>query len=353
MALHNPASSHPRTVRILAALLLVLALLVQARPSAASPRPDTALDIIALVNALRAQYGLEPYQIDGDVMAFAQAHSEYQASIHLATHQHSDGTVSQAHGMRENIATGTLGFMTPEFAVYTVWSDAIHMDPMVGYSSGYVGAGVASDGTEVYYTLNVRPGSGKIGSGGSGSSKRGTGTPVAVIPLVPLVTVTPRMDGWNVHTVGYGQTLWAIANAYSVPADMIRAWNSMEAGSNEIYAGQKLIIRAPTGTVATLQFQATAAAAVTATNTVVNPTATATLNPDADLTQSAPRSARTQIAAVYLLTELPTATPARPTETPTPTGFALASSGPLAAGLLILFGGTLLVVLAFGLVKKK
>jgi hypothetical protein len=43
--------------------------------------------------------------------------------------------------------------------------------------------------------------------------------------------------------VGYGQTLWAIALAYGIRIDQIRAWNNIATDSNDIYAGQKLLVR--------------------------------------------------------------------------------------------------------------
>jgi murein DD-endopeptidase MepM/ murein hydrolase activator NlpD len=66
--------------------------------------------------------------------------------------------------------------------------------------------------------------------------------PSTPIPLVPLATVTPRPDGSIFHVVGYGQTLWAIALAYGIKIDQIRAWNNLAAGSTSIYAGERLLV---------------------------------------------------------------------------------------------------------------
>jgi hypothetical protein len=54
--------------------------------------------------------------------------------------------------------------------------------------------------------------------------------------------MTPMPDGTIVHVVGYGQTLWAIAMAYGITVDQIRAWNNIPPDSNEIYAGQRLLV---------------------------------------------------------------------------------------------------------------
>lgn len=62
-------------------------------------------------------------------------------------------------------------------------------------------------------------------------------------PLVTLITATPHENGAIIHVVGYGQTLWAIAQAYHIPVDQIRVWNSIAADSNDIYVGQQLLVR--------------------------------------------------------------------------------------------------------------
>ncbi len=229
-------------LRSLIGLLLVLAWTTPARPAAALLGSDP-MAIINAVNVLRATQGLPPYVVDQGLMNYALEHSRYQASLHTATHQHSDGSNVWQHGMDENIAEGMLGYLTPEYAVYTIWSDAIHMKTMVGYATGSVGAGVADDGADEYYTLEVRPGN-KVAPR-PGTAVDPNATPTKIIPIVPLLTVTPRGDRWIIHTVGYGQSLWAVAIAYGVKMDQLRDWNSMAAGSTDIYAGQKLYIIAP------------------------------------------------------------------------------------------------------------
>ena len=48
--------------------------------------------LIAEVNALRISNGLQPYTTNSTLMAVAQAHSDYQASISTVTHYSSDGS---------------------------------------------------------------------------------------------------------------------------------------------------------------------------------------------------------------------------------------------------------------------
>ncbi len=287
---------------------------------------STAEEIIAMVNAVRAARGLAPYQIDADLMAYAQAHSQYQASIHYATHQHKDGATAFDQGIQENVATGNLGWITPYFAVYQIWSDDVHMNTMVGYSTGTVGAGVANDGEDEYYTLNVRPG------GSAAPKKPGKGasnaTATRPIPMQTLVTMTQRPNGCTIHVVGYGQTLWAIALAYGVKINDIRAMNNLSANSTDIYAGQKLVIRC-------VPVTPTPAASQT-----IQPE-NATFTPDIpSATMTPPRPQIRVMPPTFTATQVAEPEPA---------------SGPpaaLVAGLLILTGGSLLVIVAFGLIRK-
>lgn len=238
--------------------LCILLFFATPAPAQAALRGDAAADMAGVINALRAARGLAAYTIDPRLMALAQAHSEYQAAIHQSTHLHSDGSAPPQLGVVENVAGGTLGAVTPEIVVYEIWVDAGHMKTMVGYSAGAMGVGVADDGETVYYTLEVVP----VGSSGAAATNTPAGSAGAAtaaaattaaattppelltpIPLVTLVTTTPQPDGAIYHLVGYGQTLWSIAMAYGVREEQIRAWNNMAVDANDIYAGQKLLVR--------------------------------------------------------------------------------------------------------------
>src|SRR5512133_1239662 len=195
---------HPRRImlRFLTVLLIVLAWTIPARPAPAAPLLNSnPMAIISAVNALRATQGLPPYTVDQNLMSYALEHSRYQASLHTATHQHSDGSTVWQNGMDENIAEGMLGNLTPEYAVFTIWSDAIHMKTMIGYATGSVGAGVADDGAKEFYTLDVRPGTRLSPTRQAGGAQNPNATPTRIIPIVPLLTVTPRSDRWIIHTV--------------------------------------------------------------------------------------------------------------------------------------------------------
>jgi LysM repeat protein len=223
-------------------LILILFLSTFSRVTAASAQQDQAAALIAAVNALRQSRGLAPYQVDSTLMGIAQQHSDYQASIETSTHQHQDGSFATSQGLEENIAMGSLGFMTAEIAVNQIWTDDIHMRPMVGYPSGTVGAGAATGSGTVYYTLIVRPAGVEITP--LVQTTPGSVPSVATIdPLGEMVTSTPMPDGSVYHIVETGEALWAIAISYGVTIDEIRTLNNLAPGSTEIFVGQKLLVR--------------------------------------------------------------------------------------------------------------
>jgi LysM repeat protein len=232
---------------ILLLSLLAASLVLPLRLATAAPHAITAAEVMALVNELRRSRGLEPYTVDPGITAYAQEHSDYQASIQTSTHLHSDGQNSLAHGLVENVAGGSTGYLTAQAVVYNIWADPVHMKTMVGYASGAAGVGVATSGGLDYITLNVRPGGEQaIATRPGGASVLDPAyTPIA---LEPLRTATMKPSGAVVHEVGYGQSLWAIALAYGVTAARIRELNGMAPDDSSIWAGQWLLI-VPAGLV--------------------------------------------------------------------------------------------------------
>ncbi|MCE5208697.1 MAG: LysM peptidoglycan-binding domain-containing protein [Chloroflexi bacterium] len=277
-------SIYRRSLQGTAFCLLFLLAVCFLPAKAAQTRATSPYAIIDQVNLLRASYGLAPYTVDSGLMSAAQAHSNYQASIKTATHTRANGSSPWEMGYEENIATGMIGFLTPENAVFSIWQDAIHLKPMVGYASGSIGAGVANDGVDEYYTIDVRP-PGGLPSGDSAADPNAPPTELpSPIPLVPLVTSTSHPDGSLVHLVGYGQTMWSIAEAYHISMDQIRAWNNIKVDSSDIYAGQLLLVWPLT--LVTISPTPTATATVP-TSTPTHAADTPTPKPSATITPTA------------------------------------------------------------------
>jgi LysM repeat protein len=346
-----------RPGRLVIRFLIILALgagISLARP--ASAQQDLASELVALVNALRASYGLAPYTVDAGLMAIAQAHSQYQASIHQSTHQHSDGSGPPQLGVVENVAGGDFAYIDAQAVVYEIWADPVHMRTMTGYASGAMGVGVADDGETVYVTLEVVPGERAAKATGSAETRVAESEVTPVAPT-PLVSMTPRLDGSIVHVVGYGQTLWEIALAYGATVDQLRAWNNLPEGSSDIYAGQKLLVR-PAGLALPSETPAPGAAtadAATAVPSTGRPAEVSTVSPSPVGTNIASAAAAgTDTPKPLTAAGLENASapgevqPSANTRTGGPGGWV-----PLAAGGSILLGAAVLAILFVRLKKER
>jgi LysM repeat protein len=244
--------------KILALLLFLAPFLAQQGLAQQGPAAPSRIvypnEVAAAVNALRTGQGLEPYQNDSGLAAYAQNHSEYQASIDSSTHVHKDGSTASGRGLLENIASGSPDSLTAEAIVYQIWTDGLHRNPMVGYTSGSLGVGVAQSSSTVYVTLIVRPGgqqanppenspaAGATSGAGASEPQESENQSSSPIPPTPFQTSTPRADGSIEHVVGPGESLWSIAIAYGVHIVDLRDLNRLAADSNTIYEGQKLLV---------------------------------------------------------------------------------------------------------------
>jgi len=233
-------------------MVLILLVLPPTIGVEAESAPFNAYDLIGAVNALRAVYGLPAFNIDGSLMASAQAHTEYQAAIQTMTHYGPGGNTANERAaaagylgrVSENIAVFTLGFDDVlSWVINAAWADDIHMNTMINSQYTDVGAGVVVGGDRVYITLDAGWPEGRYPL-----PTRMTWTPdsLATADLTgmpafePIVVSTPQPNGSLIHVVGYGQSLIGIAGAYGVSVTDLATQNNIN--PDQIYAGQKLTI---------------------------------------------------------------------------------------------------------------
>ncbi|MEW5870410.1 MAG: CAP domain-containing protein [Chloroflexota bacterium] len=299
----------------------------------------SAYDVIAAVNQLRAANGLAPYQINGALMAAAQAHSEYQASIGSVTHSGAGGsspkTRAAAAGygggasfsLSENIYGGNSA--TYQQAVQWWQGDSSHLTTMLSTSYVDAGAGVATNGSTVYFTLDVGAVSGGTGSGAASTSSAGVGATAAT--FYPAEISTPGPDGSIVHIVQPGQALWNIAALYSVSLAEILRINNYNANP-VIHPGDKVIIK-------TADPNATPLVTDTPTPIPATPTKrpTRTLRPtNQPVTQASPEVGSTR----EVVDDGREASP-------------IATTDPLLIGIAVLVVGGALLVLVGSLLNRK
>lgn len=253
-------------------------------------------DLINAVNALRASYGLAPYSINPTLMAVAQAHADYMAATGNVSHTGAGGSsvterllaagyplagdLSLGGFRSENITSGNEA-KSAQDAVNGWTGDAPHLTTMISASLTEIGAGVSINGGRVYYVIDcAAPTNGGLPQPVAGTSIAGAPT---VLPaggvIIPVIVVTPNVDGDVIHEVRAGQTLWQIAISYETKIDEIKRLNNIY--DNNIYPGEKLLIKegasVPTTTpVETAVMEAAASPTTPATVTTVFETPAAT-----------------------------------------------------------------------------
>ncbi len=317
-----------RILQILAPLVIMGALAAGMAPAAsAAPvpfQPADAYRLVDMVNALRAQYGLPPYQINSALMVAAQLHTDWAASVGYHSHVGPDGSrprdraVAAGYGggaevfVSENIYWGTMA--TPESAMAWWRNSSIHFQGMTSTRYQEIGVGAAYNDSGGYFTLlfgvvagsvpaEPAPSSGGAAAPSGGASSGGGG---ALVQPEAIALATPGPDGAVVHTVSSGEVPINIAEAYGVDLYALLAMNGLSE-SSIIFPGDQLIIRPPSTPTPT--------PAVTATPSL--PPATPSLTPTARPTRSAVLSG-TPAAEVAALSA------AAPEAKPTPTDLELA-----------------------------
>jgi hypothetical protein len=253
---------------------------------------QSANDLISEVNALRAEYGLEPYTVDSSLMSLAQEHSEYQASIQQTTHERADGSGVPCRS--ENICGG-IG-VNASYCVNNMWTDELHRYTMIGLETGTVGAGLAESNGNSYYTLMVNSSGAETGLA-SLTDSNSLDTPIDLDAALKqpgeFSTATPYPDGSIYHTVGTNETLWSIALSYDTTMAEIQQLNGWTEDQTDVSIGQRILIHyggtpvadTLTPTLTPLPATSTPKPTATSTNTPIplpslTPTVTPTPTPE-------------------------------------------------------------------------
>lgn len=229
--------------------VFVLLAVPHARVWSATPSP---YDLIAAVNAIRAQNGLEPVEADGILMSIAQNQAAYIASVQSGSHYDASGgqerdraeaagfSVTGAGGWIDECWSAARNDTPVDTMIYNSWSDAVHWGILTYPGAKFVGAGVAESGGLTYYILDMAGTYEGVDYVGGVASTIPTGAVTAQV--APVKMATPEADGSIIHTVKIGQAPWSIAAAYDITVERLSALNNL--GANPvIFEGQKLIIQ--------------------------------------------------------------------------------------------------------------
>lgn len=318
-----------KTMRKIAALLffLIIALTAPNWPVFAqieTPPPEvTPQDIINAINSARDARGYKPLQVNAILMSTAQQTAEIMAANQMGGHIGDvRGRVWQAGYGAGDTPWATENFLIGPLPLETIlmaWSDDVHMIPIANPNYCHIGVGIAESGDSVYYVLHAAYTSNHACNTGAAAKTPGKGTPnptaATIDPnpmsqwIFPVRTVTPQNNGWAIHTVQQGQTLWSIAMAYGAKEIAIINANALSPDNPMIYSGQKLFIpvtltpasptpdhtqTAPATSVATPAPSRVAAVSLP----LLTPQSTSTSQPPANSPAQAPRDRTITIALV-------------------------------------------------------
>jgi LysM repeat protein len=183
------------------------------------------------------------------------------------------GDLSQGGLFFENIGSGA-GLTVSD--IIDIWqNDAEDLQTMISADLKDVGAGISVAGGVTYYVLDA----GAATEDSVIPSSTATNTFLPGTQPVAVVLSTPLDDGTVYHLVQANEALWSIALSYNTSIEDLKLLNSLS--TNDIYEGQKLLIRKPVVSTVTPTIGVTATFGIptsTATHPVT-PTVTATFTP--------------------------------------------------------------------------
>jgi uncharacterized protein YkwD len=236
-------------IAVIAVLSLSLAFFTV--PDKVKAQAGEPYEVLAEINALRAANGLQPLKENQYLNIAAQNHADWIAEDPAVRGGHTGegGSTAYDRALAAGYGEGKQVWVTENWArgtyasydvVHNTWaSSGPHLSNMLTTWHNEFGAGVALDTQELtVYVVNF----GHSGSAVIQPTITPGGPTSTSAPIVqPVVTATPNPDGSVIHVVQYGQTLWAIADAYDIPLEDLLSMNNLTEDS-AIFPDEELLI---------------------------------------------------------------------------------------------------------------
>lgn len=236
--------------------LLILSL---SAPENVQAQAGTPYEVLAEINSYRAANGLDPLAENQYLNIAAQNHVNWMVETGIYSHTGINGSTATDRALAVGYGEGASVYVTENWArgpgmtaaecVYQSWAtSSIHNSQMLTTSYYEFGAGVAldGDGMTVYVVKFGRVVGGSAPVQSTTIPSGPTNTPAPIIQ--PVTTAEPNPDGSVIHVVQYGQTLWAIAEAYEIPMVDLLAQNGLTEES-DIFPDEELLIIPGSGEV--------------------------------------------------------------------------------------------------------
>ncbi len=244
-------------------------------------------EVVAIINAYRAENGLPAYVENSLLSQLAQGQADWLASQGTPGDVHAgpggtrprDRAAAAGYGNGQSFFVSEIGKYsigeTPQSAVDWWKQSPDHNPTMIASTYVEIGCGVSTDGNGRYYYICL---TGYVAGGSATTNPQAQAAPQAAAApvMIPVTKADPQPDGSIVHIIRQGQTLWTVAAVYEVPLQQIIDLNGYTE-SQIIFPGDEVIV-APAGSAAPPQVEPSPTAELEATATPsAGPTAEPTL----------------------------------------------------------------------------
>ena len=231
--------------------IIILFLPLAGAPQPARAQAGTPFEVLAEINGLRIANGMQPLAENQYLNIAAQNHADWIAATGQGGHIGAGGSTAVDRALAVGYGGGASVRVTENWArgpgltayscVYDMWApSSAHINNMLTTWHNEFGAGVALDGQGMtVYVVKFGHVVGSAPQQPPSVPSGPTGTPAPLIQ--PVATAQPNPDGSVIHIVQFGQTLWAIAEAYGISMLTLLEQNYLTEDS-AIYPDQELLI---------------------------------------------------------------------------------------------------------------